>query len=221
MLQPIIKRSKRKTITIKINRCGELVVLAPFSTSDKTINDLILEKEKWIIKSINKVKSTNNQYQNKPTKDGDKIYILGKVYTLLIGEYKRAGIIENNFVLPVKYQNNPQNYIEKWYKDNAKVYLKQVLSSEAKRLNIEDFSFGITSSKTKWGSCNTSRKILLNYRLMLCPVGVIKYVALHELCHLEYMNHGKQYWEKVGYFCPNYKEYDKWLKDNQGILNVM
>jgi predicted metal-dependent hydrolase len=39
-------------------------------------------------------------------------------------------------------------------------------------------------------------------------------VIIHELCHLKYMNHSKEFYNEVLRVCPNYKQYDRWLKQN-------
>ena len=41
---------------------------------------------------------------------------------------------------------------------------------------------------------------------------VIDYVVVHELAHLKYMNHQKDFWNLVGLFIPDYKEKRKELK---------
>ena len=38
---------------------------------------------------------------------------------------------------------------------------------------------------------------------------VIRYVILHELCHIKHMNHSKKFWELVENYMPNYKEVKK------------
>ena len=44
-------------------------------------------------------------------------------------------------------------------------------------------------------------------------------VIIHELCHLKYMNHSKEFYNEVLRVCPNYKQYDRWLKQNgAGII---
>ena len=36
---------------------------------------------------------------------------------------------------------------------------------------------------------------------------VIEYVVLHEMCHLVYMNHSKQFWNLLEKYMPEYKIY--------------
>ena len=40
---------------------------------------------------------------------------------------------------------------------------------------------------------------------------IVEYVVLHEMSHLKYMNHSKEFWKIVEKYMPNYKEYRKKL----------
>ena len=40
----------------------------------------------------------------------------------------------------------------------------------------------------------------------------IRYVILHELCHIKHMNHSKEFWKLVEKYMPEYKEIQKEFK---------
>ena len=77
----------------------------------------------------------------------------------------------------------------------------------------------IRHQKTKWGSCSGKKNLNFNCLLLLAPTEVMDSVIVHELCHLKYMNHSKEFYQEVLRVCPNYKQYDRWLKQNgAGII---
>ena len=47
---------------------------------------------------------------------------------------------------------------------------------------------------------------------------VLDSVIVHELAHRKHMDHSKQFYEEVLKVFPDYHKWDKWLKDNGGIL---
>lgn len=59
-----IIRTNRKTIAIYVRKNGEVEVRASFGVSDKKIQEFVLEKQDWIIKTQNKIKQ---KIQNKRT----------------------------------------------------------------------------------------------------------------------------------------------------------
>ena len=70
----------------------------------------------------------------------------------------------------------------------------------------------IRNIKYAWGTCSINRNITINYNLIKYSENVIRYVILHELIHLMYMNHSKEFWNLVGKYMPNYKEVKKEFK---------
>ncbi|MBU0626840.1 M48 family metallopeptidase [Patescibacteria group bacterium] len=45
------------------------------------------------------------------------------------------------------------------------------------------------------------------------PTQFIRYVIIHEVCHLKYKNHGKSFWELVEKIYPNHKQIKKELRN--------
>lgn len=68
------------------------------------------------------------------------------------------------------------------------------------------------AQKTRWGSCSSNSTISLNVYLLQLPQELKEYVYLHELVHLEEMNHGIRFWEKLDMFCPGAKNKQKLLQ---------
>ena len=68
--------------------------------------------------------------------------------------------------------------------------------------------------RTRWGVCNTRKKIItLNSKLLDYELWIIDYGIIHEMCHFYEGNHGKNFWALVEQACPRYKEAKKALKE--------
>ena len=63
--------------------------------------------------------------------------------------------------------------------------------------------------KYAWGTCSSKKNITINIELIKYSENAIRYVILHELCHLKYMNHSKNFWNLVEKYMPDYKEIKK------------
>ncbi len=72
----------------------------------------------------------------------------------------------------------------------------------------------IRNQKTRWGSCSSKGNLNFNCLLMLTPPEVVDSVVVHELCHRKEMNHSKKFYDEVLRVFPEYRKWDKWLKDN-------
>lgn len=92
-----------------------------------------------------------------------------------------------------------------------KIVIKRVKFYQA-QLRVKPKSIEIDESKTKWGSCNSNKKLTFNYRLAMTPPELIDYVVVHELCHILHMNHDRSFWRKLGSIIPDYKKREDYLK---------
>lgn len=61
MYEFILKRSKRKTLALEINRKCEIIVRAPLHLSKKKIDAFVAGHDEWIAKNLEKVKSRAEQ----------------------------------------------------------------------------------------------------------------------------------------------------------------
>lgn len=60
---------------------------------------------------------------------------------------------------------------------------------------------------SRWGSCNVkAAAITLNTELVHYPPECLRYVIIHELCHLYEPNHGPHFHELMDRFCPSWRE---------------
>jgi len=54
----------------------------------------------------------------------------------------------------------------------------------------------------------------------MAPEYIIDYIVVHEMCHLRYMNHAREFWELVQHIQPDYKIRKEWLKRNGITLEL-
>lgn len=99
--------------------------------------------------------------------------------------------------------------------ENLKNKLEYIFPELIKQTNLVPNKIRIRNIKYAWGSCSSNKNITINLKLVDKSEEEIKYVALHELCHLKYMNHSDKFWNLVGKYMPNYKEIRKQLKNNR------
>ena len=94
----------------------------------------------------------------------------------------------------------------------AREYLPYRLEYWAKRFGYKYARCRLTHANTRWGSCSTTRTISLNIGLMKVPEVLRDYVILHELAHLNHMDHSEAFWAEVGTHDPKYREHRRRLK---------
>ena len=76
----------------------------------------------------------------------------------------------------------------------------------------------IRNQRSKWGSCTAKGNLNFNCLLLLAPSEVLDGVVVHELCHRKHMNHSKEFYAEIERVYPEYKRWDRWLKENGTLL---
>ena len=77
----------------------------------------------------------------------------------------------------------------------------------------------IRDAISRYGSCMPSkRNLYFSSRLIMLPEDKVDAIIVHELCHLVYKNHNKEFYNLVKQYIPNYAEIDKWLKKHGKII---
>ena len=79
-----IKKSKRKTLSIYIERDGTVTVIAPGNSTDKEIEEVIKKKEYQIYKSLAEWELTNSTRIEREFVNGQSFLYLGRNYRLEI-----------------------------------------------------------------------------------------------------------------------------------------
>ncbi len=116
-------------------------------------------------------------------------------------------------------RNDPRTaYLEKKYRQAAKRYIYERVEYYIEMIGGHYSSIRIGDQKTRWGSCSNNGTLSFSWRLMLAPPRILDYVVIHEICHLTYMDHSKNFWDLVSVYDPDYKEHRKWLKENGDSL---
>lgn len=63
----------------------------------------------------------------------------------------------------------------------------------------------IRNSKRNWGSCTSLKNLNFSYKVLFLPPHLQDYIVIHELCHLQELNHQKSFWTLVEKHVPQYR----------------
>lgn len=157
------------------------------------------------------------------------ILFRGKEHQVKIIAYpgKNTQVLFRNDVFNI-YINNKQKeaalykeasqQLRSWLTEEAAGRIKQSVEKYSRIIGVSYNNIRIKDIKTRWGSCSSKGNVNFNFRLVMVPEEVMEYVVVHELCHLRYMNHSKDFWNEVGKYMPDYEKHKEWLKKNGAQL---
>ena len=79
-------------------------------------------------------------------------------------------------------------------------------------MNLKPTGVKITKAKKRFGSCNDKNSLCFSCFLMSYPMEAVDYVVVHELAHIKHHNHGREFYDLIRSYMPDYKEREKILK---------
>lgn len=227
---------KRKNISIRIIPKNTIEIISPKSVSISFLKKVLDEKSSWIMKTLDKFEKFDESFKDRKYVNGEIFYYLGTEYKLKIIEDKNINNKNNAYCyidiknenLIITTNNNEAEYIKnelrKWYKiESEKIVIKRLefLKKENTIMNqLTPNIIKIKEQKKRWGSCTSNKAIYINSRIAMARIDVIDYILVHEFSHLVHMNHSKDFYNLIESILPEFKECEKWLKENSYKLSL-
>jgi predicted metal-dependent hydrolase len=118
------------------------------------------------------------------------------------------------------YEGDLRATLEAQFARRAKIELPARTWELAAETGVDVKQVTVRNQRSRWGSCSVGGTISLNWRLVQTPDAVRDYIIYHELMHLKEMNHSDRFWARVGEVCPWWRDAEKWLKRNGGLLGL-
>ncbi|MDL2266812.1 M48 family metallopeptidase [Desulfovibrio sp. OttesenSCG-928-G15] len=84
-----------------------------------------------------------------------------------------------------------------WIRAEASKRLAPLVAIEAERLGLQYATVRVKFQKSRWGSCSVRGNINLNACLIFLPEHLVRYIIIHELCHIRALNHSPAFWKQV------------------------
>jgi predicted metal-dependent hydrolase len=110
--------------------------------------------------------------------------------------------------------------LENWLRKQVKADIEVHLADVTKRLGRAPNRVYVMAQRTKWGNCSTLRNLSFNWRLVLAPEYVLRYVVTHEAVHLSIPDHSAKFWLTVQSLCPEMEKAKAWLRANERELKI-
>lgn len=211
--------SRRRTLTISVERDRSVVVTAPEGTAPERIRQAVESRKLWIYEKTRHAQKYN-PLPHPPGKElvaGESIPYLGRHYRIELVEGDGAIQFEQKFLVPRELEDKASAFHD-WFIVRAEERILPRVAAHAKNLGVAYKEAKIGNGKYRWGSCTPSDNVILNWRLIKAPMFVIDYVVVHELAHLIEQNHTPRFWNVVKAQSPTMEKAKAWLQKNGALL---
>ena len=205
-------RARKMRITVGPLRPPQVVV--PTGTSVDQIRRFLDETREWIGREVASAEVIANRQSVLGLDRKGVVWLAGRPIGVQRESADRAsaGLTATNVLIVSGTPDQHSAVIERWYRKEARGQLTLTVACEAARLGLNWTSIGIRDPKTRWGSCSHRGHLSFSWRLILAPTEILRYVVVHELCHLVEHNHSKAFWNTLDAACPTWQQSARWLR---------
>ncbi len=213
---------------LEINAEDGLKVIVPRRYDRTRVKPLLTTNADWILKHLDRFAADGGPREPHELRDGAEVPYRGEPRTLRFlwvpdtSTQSRVREQNGHLVLSLHRRDraDPGRVLEHWMRLRA----REMILAELQAIDPEGrYPFNrvyIKDQRTRWGGCSGRRNLSFNWRLVLAPPRVLRYIVAHELAHLKVPNHSDSFWDTVAQLCRDYRESRRWLRQHGGELHL-
>lgn len=110
--------------------------------------------------------------------------------------------------------------LENWMRRQAREAIALNLEKLVARLGRAPRGIYVMGQRTKWGNCSAMGNLSFNWRLIMAPEYVLRYIVTHEMVHLVVPDHSPKFWLTVQSLCRDTERARQWLVSNGKLLTA-
>jgi predicted metal-dependent hydrolase len=192
----------RKTVSLTVQPSLHIILRCPTWYTSEKVERFLTKKWLWLEAQIRELKRFQRRTIEKEYISGESFLYLGRQYKLVVQEadINQVCFGHGKIILKTTKNKNDKKQNKKllsaWYEERAEQIFAQRYTHILKKFYY-DFVPELTVRKMekRWGSLLSSRKVLLNPELIKASKQCIDYVITHELCHMKYRNHNREFYK--------------------------
>jgi predicted metal-dependent hydrolase len=195
-----------------------LRVTLPDGLSEARIETFLRARQSWVLRALGRLERLAELIPDRTLDHGTTVPYLGNTLTLNLssGAPARVGRLGDSLIVhtPRRSRAAVHSALVRWYRGEAARILGDYAKALSARHKLGYAKIIIRDQRRRWGSCSSRGTLSFNWRLMLGPEAVARYLVAHELAHRAHPDHSRRFWEKVAELCPGFREQERWLKKN-------
>lgn len=217
-----IIRKNVKNITLRIKNDGSILVTANTRISKIRIEDFIVEKKDWILKTLDNIESRTLLGYNYDDLVKDKVIILlGKTIKIVFEQgYKdKIRLLDDILYVYSKDLTDRERLsgqMNKWVSNYTKEVVTSILDEVYEKFipyNVPYPKLKLRKMKTRWGTCSVHiSTITINSLLIHTRRELIEYVIAHELTHFLHGDHSRNFYHSLSLVMPDHDIRRKMVK---------
>ena len=223
VIEYTVRRSRRRKKTVQISvEGGAVVVLAPWRMPNREIEAVVRARGGWI---TGKLEAAAQEPPPLRLVNGDTLPYLGQDMPLAVEEAdvrKPSAWLDGGRLLAIvspgltedERREAVRAALAAWYRAQAAELLTDSVTRWLPVMGRREMPrVLVREQRARWGSCSADGVLRFSWRLAMLAPELIDSVAVHELAHLEVMNHSPAFWAVVLRAMPDARQRRKRLTE--------
>jgi predicted metal-dependent hydrolase len=184
-------RARRVSLRIDPRRAAVVVTLPPRSGRTAGMA-LLMDHATWVCERLAALPGVT------PFACGSRIRLNGAEHRIRhVAAHRGVVCVEGGEIMVGGDPEFLSRRISDFLHLEARNRLSVLVRQKAALAGVSPARITVKDTRSRWGSCASSRNLSFSWRLVMAPGFVQDYVAAHEVAHLRHMNHGRRFWALV------------------------
>ena len=216
----VVRSKTARKLRVRVGPNG-VEVVQPVARNAEDVSAFLDRNEVWILDQLQRVERLRSVRRPAQRRIGE-ILFRGEPTQIRVeatGTRARGNVV--NFIsgeIVVRRgaasQTPAVRSLENWLRKQARTAIENHLAVITARLRQRAQRVYVMGQRTKWGNCSARRNLSFNWRLILAPEFVLRYLVTHEAVHLTIPDHSAKFWLLVLSLCRETERAKQWLSAN-------
>ncbi len=219
----LVESATAKHLRVRVRPDG-VEVLQPKDRTKADVQRFLRDKEAWIASQMDRVKKLNG-VRKTVTPPANTILLRGERVRLTVqregnSAINRIKLADGSLTIHAgaKCRTPMQTTLTNWLRRQARHEIMRLLPEVCRSLRRSPNKVFVMGQRTKWGNCSAKKTLSFNWRLMMAPPHVMRYLITHEVVHLAVPDHSTRFWLTVKSHCEDADRARQWLSANGSRL---
>jgi len=219
----LVESASARHIRVRV-RPESVEVLKPKDRTKADVQKFLRDKQAWIASQLERVQKLEGVRKTVTTSPNTILFRGERVRLVVIREREssinRVYCTEGNLTLHagVNCRTPIQTTLTNWLRRQAREEIMRLLPEVCRSLRRTPNKVFVMAQRTKWGNCSAKKTLSFNWRLIMAPPFVMRYLITHEVVHLAVPDHSTRFWLTVRSHCPDAERARQWLAANGSRL---